>query len=94
MGKAAFRHRAVDDVRCALDETPLVGILDAENERAVCVAGDQIGVQGRAQIADVHIACGAGSKAGADLAVRDARFHLLKKIHDASSSNTISVNII
>ena len=94
MGKAAFRHRAVDDVRCALDETPLVGILDAENEGAAGVAGDEIGVERGAQVAHVHIARGARSEARADLAVRDARFHLLKKIHVASSSNTISVNII
>ena len=57
-------------------------------------AGDQPGIERRAQVADVHIARGARSEARADLAVRDARFHLLKKIHDASSSNTISVNII
>ena len=92
--KAAFGHGLVDDIDRALDQTALIGILDAENEFAVVAAGDQPGIERRAQVADVHIARGARSEARADLAMRDARFHLLKKIHDASSSNTISVNII
>ena len=59
-------------------------------------AGNQPCIKRSAQVANVHIARGARSKAGADLAVRDARFHLLKKIHDAYSSNKnkYSVNII
>ena len=94
--QTAFGHGLVDHVDCALDQTALIGVLNAENELAVVAAGDQPGVERRAQVADVHIARGARSKAGADLAVRDARFHLLKKIHDACSSNKnkYSVNII
>ena len=38
-----------------------------EDERAVVAAGDQPGIERRAQIADVHIARGAGRKAGAHL---------------------------
>ena len=85
--QAAFGHCLVDHVDRALDQTALIGILNAENELAVVAAGNQPCIERGAQVADVHIARGARSKAGADLAVRDARFHLLKKIHDACSSN-------
>ena len=83
--KTAFRHRPVDHVRCALDQTALIGVLDAQDERAALTAGDQPRVKRRAQIADVHIARGTGCKAGAHLAARNARFHLIKKVHKNSS---------
>ena len=64
-----------------LDETPLVGILNAENEGAAGVAGDEIGVERGAQVAHVHIARGGGGEARAHLAVWDLRFHFLKILH-------------
>ena len=79
--EAAFGHRLVDHVDRTLDQTALIGVFDAENELAVMAAGNEPCIERRAQIADVHIARGARRKARADLAVRDARFHLLKKIH-------------
>ena len=42
---------------------------------------DQPGVQRRAQVADVHIARGAGSESRAHLALGYARLHLLKPCH-------------
>ena len=44
-------------------QAALIGVLDAEDERAVVAAGDQPGIERRAQIADVHIARGAGREA-------------------------------
>ena len=96
MRQTTLGHRLVDYIDRALDQTALIGVFNAENELAVVVAGNQPCIKRSAQVANVHIARGARSKAGADLAVRDARFHLLKKIHDAYSSNKnkYSVNII
>ena len=59
----------------------LIGVFDAENELAAKVAGDEPGIERRSQVADMHIARGAGRKTGACLSLRDARFHLFKKIH-------------
>ena len=78
--EAAFGERAVDDVHRALDEPALVGVLDAEDELAAVRAGDKVGVERGAQVADVHIARGAGREARAHLAARDARFHILKPL--------------
>ena len=77
----ALLHGAVDHVRSTLHQTALIRILDPENESAVGVAGDEPGIERRSQVADMHIARGAGRKAGACFALRDARFHLFKKIH-------------
>jgi len=42
----------------------LVGVLDAQDELAAAVAGDEIGVERGAQVAHVHVACGAGRETG------------------------------
>ena len=79
--QAAFCHGLVDHVDRAVDQTALIGVFDAENELTAKVAGDEPGIECRSQVADMHIARGTGRKAGAGLSLRDARFHLFKKIH-------------
>ena len=79
--QAAFCHGLVDHVDRAVDQTALIGVFDAENELAAEVAGDEPGIECRSQVADMHIARGTGRKTGACFALRDARFHLFKKIH-------------
>ena len=88
VGEAALRHGAVDHVRGALHQTALVRVLDPQDERSACVAGDEPGIQRRAQIAHVHIACGRGGEPGADLALGDAGLHLLEKALIQSHANT------
>ena len=80
--KPTLRHCLVDHIHRTLDEASLIGVLDAQDERTAVAAGDEPGIQRRAEVSDVHIARGAGGEAGTHLAVRDARFHLLKKIHN------------
>ena len=82
--KAALRQRLVDHIHRALDQTALIGVLDAKDERAALTAGDQPCIKRRAEISDVHIARGAGRKAGAHLSLRDPGFHFLKKAHKSS----------
>ena len=81
MVESTFGQRLIDDIDRAVHQAALIGIFDAENKRAVIAAGDQPGIERRAQIADVHIARGTGREAGTHLPFRDARFHFLKKIH-------------
>ena len=81
MVESTFGQRLIDDIDRAVHQAALIGVLDAEDERAVVAAGDQPSIERRAQIADVHVARGAGREAGAHLPFRDARFHFLKKIH-------------
>ena len=81
VGKAALSHGAVDHIGSTLHQTALVGVLDAEDERAAVAAGNEPCVQRRAQVADVHIAGGGGGKAGAYLPAGDAGFHLVKIRH-------------
>ena len=78
VAEAALGQRAVDDVHRALDQAPLVGVLDAQYELALVSAGDQVGVQRGAQVADVHVSRGAGREACAHLAARYARLHIFK----------------
>lgn len=80
MGQAALRHGAVDDVRGALHQAALVGILNAEDELAAAVAGDEPGVQGGAEVAHVHVAGGGGGEAGTDAVLGDAGLHILKPV--------------
>ena len=77
----ALGQRLVDHVHRALDQTALIGILDAQDEGAARVAGDQPGVERRAQIADVHVSGGRGGEARAYRSSGDARLHLLKPCH-------------
>ena len=76
--QVALGHGLVDDVHRALHQTALVGVLDAQDELALAVPGDQVGVERRAQVADVHISRGGGGKTGAHLAGGDPRLHLFK----------------
>ena len=73
--QVALGHGLVDHVHRALDQAALIGVLDAQDELALAVSGDQIGIERRAQVADVHVARGRGGKARAHLAGRDALFH-------------------
>ena len=81
VGQAALSHGLVDDVHGALHQAALVGVLNAQNEGALIVPGNEPGVEGSAQVAHVHIARGAGGEAGAHLSLGDPGFHLFKKIH-------------
>ena len=64
--QAGLAERVVDDFNRAFDVAVLVGILDAQDEGAVVFFRDQVGVKRSAQVADVHVAGGAGGKPGAD----------------------------
>ena len=75
VGQVTLRHGAVDHVCRTLHQTALVGILNAEDERAAAAAGNKPGIQRSAQIADVHIPGGRGGEPGADLSLGDARLH-------------------
>ena len=94
MVQAALRHGAVDDVRGTLHQTALVGILNAEDERAVVVPGDEPGIQGSAEIAHVHIASGRGSEPGPNPTLGDTGFHLLNKCvinrHESTSMHNLT----
>lgn len=81
MIKAALGHRAVDNVNRALDQTLLIGVLDAENELSAVVARYEPCVQRSAQIAHMHISRGAGGKSRAYLALGYASLHLLEPCH-------------
>ena len=58
-GQAALAQGGVDDLGGALHQAALVGILNAEDELAAAVAGDEPGVEGGAEVAHVHVARGA-----------------------------------
>ncbi len=60
-------HGFVDDLHRAGDLALLVGVLDAQYELAPGAAGIQIGVQRGAQVAQVHVARGAGGESGANV---------------------------
>ena len=86
--QAALAQGVVDHVHGALHQAALVGVLDAEQELAAVVPGDEPGVQGGAQVAHVHIACGRGGETSADLSPGDAPLHLVKPIHIQSHLNS------
>ena len=81
VGKAALGHGSVNHIGGALHQTALIGVLNAEDERAAVAAGNEPGVQRRAQVAHMHIAGGGGGEPGADAALGDAGFHLIKIRH-------------
>ena len=81
MLEMALLHRPVYNVNSALDETPLIRILDAENELALIVAGDEIGIERGTEIADVHVPRGRRGEPRTYLARGDALFHILKPLH-------------
>ena len=82
VGQAALGHCPVDHIDRTLDQTALIGVLDAQDERAAVAARDEPCIKRRAQIADVHVARGTWRKACAHPALRDSGFHFLKKTHD------------
>ena len=84
-GKAALLQGVVNDLGGALYQTALVGVLNAQDKPAPGVPGDQPGIKGGAQVADVHISRGGRGKTGADLPGRNALFHIVKPghIHDS-----------
>ena len=53
----AFFHCPVDDIRRTFNQTAAVSILNTENKFSPGMPGNQIGIQRRAQVAHVHIAC-------------------------------------
>ena len=93
-GEAALAQGGVDDVGGPLHQPPLVGVLDAQDEFAAGMAGDEPGIQGGAQIAHMHVAGGGGGEPGTDLSGRDAALHLLKPshFHDDSSKTIFCVS--
>ena len=78
--QVAALHGALDDGHSVLYLPLLVGILDAQDEFALVVAGDEVGVEGGAQVAHMHIAGGRGGKPSANLALGDACFHIFKPL--------------
>jgi len=78
--QAASAHGAVNDIDRALHIAALIGVLNAQDELTTGVPRDQVRIQRRAQIADVHIARRAGRETGAHLAVRDALLHVFKPL--------------
>ena len=55
-GQAALPEGLVDDLGGALHQALLVGVLNAQDKGAVLVPGDEPGVEGGAQVSNVHIA--------------------------------------
>ena len=78
MVQVALGQSLVDELGSALYLAGLVGVLNAQDKGASGIAGDEPGVQGGTQIADVHIARGRGGKTGTDLPLWDFGLHLLK----------------
>ena len=81
MLQMALGHGLVYNVHCALYETALIGVFNAQDELAARVARYQIGVQRRAQVANVHISGGRRGKTGTYLAVRNTSLHVLEPFH-------------
>ena len=65
--KAGFFQRFIDDLDGAFYLTLLVGVLNPQQKTAVVAFGDKIGEQRGTQVADVHIAGGAGGKPGTNM---------------------------
>ena len=81
VSQTAVSHGFIDNIRCSLNKTSLIGVLDAKNKFAAVFSGNEVGIKRRAKIANVHIACGTGSKPCSNLTARYARFHILKVFH-------------
>ena len=73
-GQTGGLQRVVDNVGGALDQTALIGVLNAQDKGAAVVARLQIGVQCGAQVAYMHIACGGRRKAGTNICHSDFPF--------------------
>ena len=81
MLQMALGHGLIDHVHGALHQTALIRILNAEDELSAGVPGDEIGVEGGTQVANVHIAGGGRGEAGAYLAGGDLLLHGFKPAH-------------
>ena len=79
MGQAALGHGAVNHVRGTLHQAALVRVFNAEDKGAVVMPGDEPGVQGGAEIANVHVARGGGGEAGAYLSFWNPVLHVLEE---------------
>ena len=63
--QASLPQALVDQLHRAGHLAFLIGVLDAQDELAPVLLGEQVGVEGGAQSAQVQIACGAGREPGA-----------------------------
>ena len=81
VGEAALGHGAVDHVGGTLHQAALVRVLNAQNKGTAAVPGDEPGVQGSAQVAHMHIACGRGGKASANFSPGNFSLHVVKVSH-------------
>ncbi len=64
--KTGLPEGIIDDVHRSLHVPLLVGVLDAQDEDTILGFGGEVGIQGGAQVPNVHIAGGTGGKTGAD----------------------------
>ena len=69
LDEAGIGHCALDDIDSAFHIASLIGIFDPQNEIAVFVLGNQIGVKSGSEIAHMHSAGGTGSVSGSDFHV-------------------------
>ena len=66
MGDSCGGEGFVDDVDGAVNVTGLIGILDAEDELPFLRTGEQKGVEGSSEVADVHESGRTWSESGSD----------------------------
>ena len=78
VSQAALGHGAVDHVHRAVHIAALVRVLDAEDEIPAVGPGNEPGIQRRAQVAHMHIACGGRGEPGPDPSMGDLGLHLVK----------------
>ena len=76
--KTTLGEGAINNFGSAFYKTALVSILYSKDKSAACIAGNEPGIESGAQIADVHIAGGAGGETGTNLALGNTGFHSLK----------------
>ena len=66
--ETGFGQRLIDNINGALHLALLIGILNAEDKSAAVFFCQQIGIKRSAQISNMHVAGGAGSKTGTNRA--------------------------
>ena len=81
MLQVALSHGLVDHIHSAFHQTALIRVLNTEDELAVVVSCNKIGIESGPQIAHMHIAGGRGRKTGAHLVFGDACLHIRKPFH-------------
>ena len=62
IGQPGLAHGLINQIDCAGNFALLVGILNAEDELAAVLFGEQVGIQGSAQTAEMQISRRAGRK--------------------------------